>query len=78
MSGFSEHLSEVRAKGGMDTSLGCLEMASSVDMVILSMSSPWGGYSQRDLLSQGEKSMEKLIQSMMGFHFLSQGMPRMT
>ena len=65
-------------KAGIDTFLGCSEMVSSVDMVILAISSPWGGYSRRDLSTQGDKLIEKLTQLMMEFHFLSQGMLRMT
>ena len=65
-------------KVGIDMFLGCSEMASSIDMVILAMSSSWRGYSRRDLLTQGDKLIEKLTQLTMEFHFLSQGMLRMT
>ena len=50
--------------------------ASSVDMVTLLMFSSRGGYSQRDLLTLGEKSIENVFQLMMGFHFYNQGIPR--
>ena len=71
-------LAKSEQKVGIDMFLGCSEMASSIDMVILAMSSPWGGYSQRNLLIQGDKLIEKLTQLTMEFHFLSQGMLRMT
>ena len=50
--------------------------ASSVDMVTLLMFSSRGGYSQRDLLTLGEKLIENVFQLMMRFHFYNQGIPR--
>ena len=45
-------------------------------MVTLLMFSSRGGYSWRDLLTLGEKSIENVFQLMMGFHFYNQGIPR--
>ena len=45
-------------------------------MVTLLMLSSRGGYSWRDLLTLGEKSIENVFQLMMGFHFHNQGIPR--
>ena len=59
-------------------SLGFSVWASSVDIMTLLMSSVRGGCSRRDLSTLEEKSMENLFQSMMGFHFCSQGIPRIT
>ena len=47
-------------------------------MVTLLMFSSRGGYSRRDLSTLEEKSIENLLQSMMGFHFYNQGIPRIT
>ena len=58
--------------------MGFSVWASSVDIMTLLMSFVRGGCSQRDLSTLGEKLMENLFQSMMGFHFCSQGIPRIT
>ena len=50
--------------------------ASSVDIVTLLIFSSREGYSWRDLSTLGEKSIENVFQSMMGFHFHNQGIPR--
>ena len=49
-----------------------------MNIMTLLMSSVRGGCSQGDFSTLGEKSMENLFQSMMGFHFCSQGIPRIT
>ena len=71
-------LAKSEQKSGSETSLGFSVWASSMDIVTLLMLSSRGGYSRRDLSTLGEKSIKNLFQSMMGFHFCSQGIPRIT
>ena len=70
-------LAKSKQKSGRKTSLGFLVWASSVDMVTLLMFSS-RGYARKDLSTLEEKSIENLFQSMMGFHFYNQGIPRIT
>ena len=63
-------------KSGREISLGFSTWASSVDMVTLLMLPSRGGYSCRDLSTLGEKLIENVFQSMMGFHFCNQDIPR--
>ena len=66
-----KRLAKSEQKSRREISLDFLAWASSVDMVTLLMLSSRGGYSQRDLSTLGEKSMENVFQSMMGFHFVT-------